>query len=100
MSLFVGTQVQLNIETAAGGIDADPDGLIFMWRTPSASVDEAQQFEYGTDVELVRDNVGQYHVTMLLDMPGLWRFKAISVKGGTVVNAYATADVSMLSSGW
>lgn len=99
MSILVGTTVLLNIETDGDGTPSDPDSLVFMWREPGASAEEFSQFVYGTDSELVRDAAGQYHVYMTLGMTGLWRFRAVAVRSGAVIDAHATADVVGLP-GW
>lgn len=41
---------------------------------------------YGTDVEVVRDDVGRFHMDVTCDMSGTWTFGWIGTGAGAAVN--------------
>lgn len=47
----------------------DPTTVTFYFKTPAG---EETSYVYGTDVELVRDSAGVFHVDVLADEPGMW----------------------------
>lgn len=57
----------INDET---GLSVDPaDGLFFSYSYPGS---EVVIYTYGTDTEIVRDDVGEYHVNLTFDVAGFW----------------------------
>ena len=60
--------------TSDGTTPADPTAVYFELREPDGVV---TSYEYGVDAELVRDAVGEYHVTWTFAKPGrhavFWR---------------------------
>lgn len=51
---------------------ADPTGLSFTLQPPDGVT---VTYVYGTDAELVKDSVGNYHVDITLSQPGRWAYK-------------------------
>lgn len=47
----------------------DPSALVFVIRAPNG---EETRYEYGTDVEVVKDSTGVYHVDVTLEQSGDW----------------------------
>lgn len=53
------------------GVLIDPGVVRFEFTKPSGSL----AYVYGTDVQLVKDAVGQYHVDLSADQAGVWYYR-------------------------
>lgn len=57
----------------------DPDTVTF---SVLHDDDEAISYSYGTDIEVVQDGVGEYHLDISLDDTGFWRVRVASTGDG------------------
>jgi hypothetical protein len=62
-----GTEVRFSATFAA-----DPTTVTLSVKEPSGTT---TIYTYGTDPELVRDGVGEYHADLVLNTAGLWWYK-------------------------
>lgn len=78
--------------TDEDGALIDPDTLIFKIKLPDGTV---TTYTYGTDVELVRDSIGVFHVYWDVETAGgyWWRFAA-SGNVGAAEEAYFSVQSS------
>jgi hypothetical protein len=53
-------------------VPIDPDTVTFKVKAPDGSV---TTFVFGTDLELVKDSVGNYHVDVSVNLDGHWRYR-------------------------
>jgi hypothetical protein len=69
-----GGSLDLNIEVQDidGGF-SDPSTLLVKYRNPNQTL---VTLVLGTDVEIVQDSVGHYHVTITKDIAGYWTWAA------------------------
>lgn len=69
----VGTLVRVAalFQTAAG-VATDPGGVVFKVKKPSGTV---LTYTYGVGAEVVKDSTGNYHVDVLVDLAGRWRYR-------------------------
>jgi hypothetical protein len=51
------------------GVEADPSAVYAVVKEPGEA---AVTYTYGTDAELVRDSVGNYHLDQGLETAGIW----------------------------
>ena len=58
--------------TDAAGDACDPTGVVFKFQDPSGN---ETTYTYGTDSELVKDSVGNYHVDVDTDEVGYWYYR-------------------------
>jgi len=59
--------------TDEASVVQDPTGVRFVFETPAGVVTE---YVYGTDVEVVKDSTGVYHVNLdTTDKPGTWKYR-------------------------
>lgn len=58
------------------GDEGDPTAVTFKFRPPGAA--SPTIYVYGTDGELVRDSLGNYHVDIDADLPGTWKWRWIA----------------------
>ena len=59
---------------------ADPATVTFVFETPAAVVTD---YVYGTDVEVVKDSTGVYHVNLdTTNQPGTWKYRFFSTGNG------------------
>ena len=66
--------------TTEAGDAQDPTGVRFVFETPAAQVTE---YVYGTDVQVVKDSTGIYHVNLdTTDKPGTWKYRFYSTGTG------------------
>ncbi len=65
--------------TDAGGSAADPDVIIFKFTTPPGVT---TTYIYDTDVELVKDSTGNYHVDVDGNAEGTWHYRFHSTGSG------------------
>jgi len=76
----VGTKIRLSAAFTDIDDDAqDPGGVQFKMRDPAGTV---TTYLYGTDVELVRDSLGNYHVDWLIASAGRYRYRFAGVTSG------------------
>lgn len=61
------------------GTAIDPSVVKFKYRAPTG---DTVTYTYGTDVQLVKDSVGNYHVDLSLDIAGTWHYKFYSTGTG------------------
>jgi len=55
--------------TTLAGADVDPDNVSCTVRHPNG---KKVVYTYGTDMELIKDDIGRYHIDLLLDSAKLW----------------------------
>jgi len=60
-----------NFKNTAGA-DIDPTTVRFKFTKPSGLT---TTYLYGTDAQLVRDSLGNFHVDLSADEPGEWRYR-------------------------
>jgi len=65
--------------TNSAGVATDPAAVLFAFKTP-AGVETI--YAYGTDVELVKDSVGNYHVDINATVTGIWYYRFYSTGSG------------------
>lgn len=65
--------------TVPGGALIDPTAVFFRARKQNGTV---IAYTYPTDVQLVRDGVGLYHVDLSTDNPGIWKVRWYSTGTG------------------
>ena len=56
----------------SAGAEIDPSAVTFKFEDPSG---DATTYVYGIDIELVRDDEGDYHVDISLDESGVWSYR-------------------------
>lgn len=61
------------------GAAVDPTTVSFTFRTPSGT---ETTFLHGTDTELVKDSVGNYHVDIDANAGGSWHWRFVSTGTG------------------
>lgn len=61
------------------GTAVDPDELTITVRDPAGVETE---YVYGDDVEVVRDDDGEYHLDISVDAPGVWFYRFRSTGTG------------------
>jgi hypothetical protein len=54
------------------GVGQDPTTVTFKVKQPNGTVDD---YVYGTDVEVVKQVAGSYHITIAAAVDGLWRYR-------------------------
>lgn len=70
---FRGEAARLSLAIAdLSGNAADPGTLVLKIKTPSGSV---TPYTFGSDAELVRDSLGNYHADIPLDASGQWAYR-------------------------
>lgn len=80
----VGTKVRLSAAfTDIDDAAQDPGGVQFKIRAPDGTV---TTYVYGTDVELVKDSTGNYHVDWLIASAGRYRYRFAGVTSGQAAN--------------
>ena len=77
---MVGTLVRCSgaFRTAAGAAQ-DPAAVSFTFKNPDGDI---ETYVHGTDVELVKDSTGNYHVDVDADAPGGWYFRFAGTGSG------------------
>ncbi len=61
------------------GVVADPDTVSFSFRNGDGDV---TTYVYGTDAEVVKDSVGNYHVNVDASARGTWHYRFYSTGTG------------------
>jgi hypothetical protein len=83
----VGTKVRCKGEFFDSDDDPqDPGSISFKLRKPGTAT--TIEYVYGTDVELVRDSQGVYHVDVLTDMPGRWHYRFAGTVSGQAADEH------------
>lgn len=77
----IGDLRRLSVNIQAAGVDADPTGLAFTITEPDGV---ATTWTYGTDAQVVKDSVGDYHADWPVAKPGrhFWRWAATGAAVG------------------
>lgn len=70
--VLVGNRVRLVATFKLRADLRDPTSLRFKFRNPS---NKLTTYVYGTDPEIVRDALGEFHVELMLNAPGEWRYR-------------------------
>jgi hypothetical protein len=65
--------------TNSAEVVADPDAVFFKYRDPEGLI---TTLEYPDDAELVRDEIGNYHVDIELTIPGTWLWRSYATGTG------------------
>ncbi len=58
--------------TNSGGSAADPSNITVKYRIGAGVI---SSYVYGTDAEVVRDSVGNYHIDILMENPGVYHIR-------------------------
>lgn len=77
--------------TNLAGAAIDPTTVSFSFKTPAGVV---TTYVYPTDVQLVKDSTGNYHVDIAADTEGLysWRFFSTGTGKAAVEGQFAVID--------
>jgi hypothetical protein len=76
----VGTKIRLSAAfTDIDEVAQDPGGVQFKIRAPGGTI---TTYVYGTNVELVKDDVGNYHVDWLIAAAGRYLYRFAGVTSG------------------
>lgn len=75
----VGDLVRCSAVFNDGAADVDPSTVTFKVKTPSGAV---TTYVYNTDVQLVKDSTGNYHVDVSATAPGEWAVRYSSTGTG------------------
>ena len=63
----------------AGGSLADPTAVAFKFKVPAGTT---TTYNYGTDAQLVKDAVGEYHADIDASTSGTWSYRFESTGAG------------------
>lgn len=66
------------------GTAVDPANVFFKFKTPGRV---ETIYQYGVDVELVKDSTGNYHVDIDANETGIWKWKFYSTGSGQAADA-------------
>jgi hypothetical protein len=79
-----GALVRLSASFAeADGTPIDPGSVVAMTKDPNGDFLEYEQT--GSDPTIERDDVGEYHLDFVAEVPGLWYFRFESYGAGQAV---------------
>ena len=68
-----GDQVKCSVTFAdAAGAVEDPTAIVFRWKNPPGVI---KSFVYNTDLALVKDEKGIYHVNLAPTVHGIWYYR-------------------------
>lgn len=67
----------------AAGTVADPTAVLFKYRDPAGAI---TPLAYPTDVALVKDSTGNYHVDIDASMAGTWNWRFYATGTGKTAN--------------
>ena len=76
---------EVTFRNEAGAVH-DPDAVFFIVADPA---DVETTYTYGTDPEIVRDGVGEYHVNVDAVLPGRWYYSFYSEGTGKAADERA-----------
>lgn len=65
--------------TDTAGAAMDPAAVFFKVKDPEGDI---TTYQYGFDVALVKDSVGNYHVDVNANKPGTWTYRFYSTGNG------------------
>lgn len=69
----IGDSIRCTITFATiAGVPTDPTTVTFIYRDPSGT---ETTWVFGVDVELVKDDTGDYHADVPIDDDGLWYYR-------------------------
>lgn len=78
--------------TDADSAVLDPTAVLFKFKNPAETT---TTYTYGTDAELVKDSVGNYHVDIDTNAAGIWHYRFESTGTGQAAGEnYYRARVS------
>ncbi|MEK6860967.1 MAG: hypothetical protein AABY07_03255 [Nanoarchaeota archaeon] len=66
-----GDTIRLSGNFKVGTTNTDPTGVKFQIKNPSGTI---TTYIFGTDSQLVKDSVGNYHVDFLVNVSGDWNY--------------------------
>jgi hypothetical protein len=90
MNLYAkGQTVTCSVVFKVGATETDPTTVQFKVKPPRS---EVVTYVYGTDAELVKDDVGEYHVDVVGDIKGKWVYR---FEGSGVCTAVDEAEFSI-----
>lgn len=70
---LIGQAARISVDVKDfGGALADPGALRLKVKPPTGVL---QTFVYGTDIALVKDATGKYHLDLTLDADGAWAYR-------------------------
>ena len=69
----VGQKPRFPVEFRLGKVLTDPTIVKFIYKRPD--LDDPIVLIFGVDTELVQDSTGKYHVDLLLDESGAWKWR-------------------------
>lgn len=72
-------RISLTVATSTGSVDPSP--LKFSYWALASSSTSVTTLTYGVDNDLIKDNVGAYHVEIYANVEGDWRFEWTSTAG-------------------
>lgn len=78
----------------SAGTAIDPSVVKFKFKRPDTGA--VTTYTYGTDSQLVKDSVGNYHVDVSADAAGAWRYRFYSTGTGQAAEQgqfFADADL-------
>lgn len=79
----IGAEVNMSASFVVSGVATDPTTVQAKIRQPNGTI---TTYTYGTDASLVRDNIGVYHVTVIVSGAGVWSYRFIGT--GVCAAAY------------
>lgn len=72
----VGDAVRFSATFAnSGGTAADPSNVFFKIKDPTGTIGTYTMSGTGTNTDLVKDSVGNYHIDVTLDESGIWHYR-------------------------
>lgn len=81
---WLGSLVRVsNVFKDVAGAPADPETVNVEINKPDRT---SQTYVHGTDEEVVKDGVGQYHMDVNADQPGEWSYRWFSTGAGQAVD--------------
>jgi hypothetical protein len=68
----LGETVRSSVNIQVSAADVDPAALTVSVRDPQGQV---TLYTYGTDAAVIKDSVGDYHIDVTCDLPGVWKVR-------------------------
>lgn len=88
---YVGDVAKLMISVRKDNALTDPEGLKLKVKPPQAS---PQEYVFGSNVEIVRDETGKYHAMIPVTKTGRWNYRWESSGPGTTGAVEKAFDVA------
>ena len=79
----LGAVVRANCAFTTNSAADDPTTVQAKIRTPSGTI---TAYIYGTDAQLIRDSIGNYHVDISATAAGVWSYRFIGTGTGQAAN--------------